>query len=64
MAAKPKKHAGGRPRKPGQRMKMLIVLPRETRERLEALAAREGRPMSAVVTTAIDDYTRRKAGKR
>ena len=63
MAAKPKKHVGGRPRKPGQRMKMLIVLPRETRERLEAQAALEGRPMSDVVAAAIDHYARRKARK-
>jgi predicted DNA-binding protein len=45
-------------------MKMLIVLPRATRERLEAQAAREGRPMSDVIATAIDRYARRKAGKR
>lgn len=64
MGTKRTKHAGGRPKKPGQRMKMLIVLPRATRERLEAQAAREGRPMSDVIATAIDRYARRKAGKR
>jgi hypothetical protein len=64
VGTKRTKHAGGRPKKPGPRIKMLIVLPRATRERLEAQAAHEGRPMSDIVATAIDRYARRKAGKR
>jgi predicted DNA-binding protein len=45
-------------------MKMLVVLPLETRKRLEAQASREGRSMSDVIASAIDFYARERRAKR
>lgn len=56
METMTKKRGRGRPRKPGNRKPVMLVLDVELHQRVKARAAKEARPMVDVVESALREY--------